>query len=228
MQDSKGDVINGDRYSIRCVRSITFLCASHAIRVYIFSIILNCCQQFFPRVIRTKMQLHTFALIFLYQSFANGNPLLNVDGGLAELEKRTSSFPDLVPTTTVNLKTDSTLSSQIVSPARSGTATVIIHSATTTTAAPSSSQTTASNTRVTPSPDNTGSSSLATISSSGASSTTQNQGGHHHHTTTAAGNTAASSSKASSAAQSTSSQGGAGTTNTVPLIGMLFLGLLGI
>jgi hypothetical protein len=212
-------VIEVDRLLVRVsfYQTGVYICFNH----------LNCRQPFFPRVIHGKMQLHLFALIALFQLFANGNPLSNVDGGLAELEKRTSSFPNLVPTTTVNLKTDSTRSTQIVSPARSGTATVIIHSATTTTAAPSS-QASAKITRVTPSPDNTGSSSLATVSSSGASSTTQNQGIHHHHTTAAAGNTAASSSKASSANQSTSSQGGAGTTNTVPLIGMLFLGLLGI
>ena len=173
------------------------------------------------------MQLHIFALFFLYQSIANGNPLLNADGGLAELEKRTSSFPNLVPTTTVNLKTDSTYSTQIVSPARSGTATAVILSATTATGG-SSSQTSATVTRVTPSPDNTGSSSLATLTSATASSTTQNQGTHHHHTTAATSHTAANSPHTSPSAQSTSSQGGASTPNTVPLVGLLLLGLLGL
>ncbi len=185
------------------------------------------------------MRLNILALLSLSQSLVNGNPLLNVDGGLAELEKRTSSFRDLVPTTTINLKTDSTLSTQTVSPARVATATVDIHSDPPggTTTSPTAFTTA---TRITPSPDLTRTSSSGTTSSLGTtspsgtnsssvtSSTTQHQGTHHHHTTSATSQTAASSSSTSPAAQSTSSQGGAGTTNTVPLVGMLLLGLLGL
>jgi hypothetical protein len=164
------------------------------------------------------MQLFAFTILFLCHSFAiataNGeNQISNLSNqrsprnvpydGLAQLEKRVTTIPNLVPTTTVKLSTDSTGTTQIVSPNRAGET-----SSTTNAFAVPTGQSTSS------------------VTTAADSSRTQEMG--HHRATATSSSIATGSSNGSPAAQSTSSKGGASNSNAVPLAGMLLLGLLGL
>ena len=202
-------------FPIFTTRLVLFRCASD--------------NPFTPRsLLPAKMQLYVCALLFLFQSIATATPLVpengehqirhlssghsprNVQyGGLVELEKRVTTIPDLVPTTTVNLGTDSTASTQIVSPNRAG----------------QTSSTTSTTTNAFAVPTGHSTSSMTATDSS----VTQVMGGHRATVTSSAVTAPASSgSNGSPAAKSTSSKGGASNSNTIPLAGILLLGLLGL
>lgn len=160
------------------------------------------------------MQFHILGLFFLYQSLASGHPQSD--------QKDVTSVPDLVPSTTVHLSTDSTLKSQVVSPARTintATLTTATTSATTTSAGSSSQSTSTSSASTTHLTGTNGgdmsSSSLAALSSTPGP----------HNIGTVAGNTPSTSIPDAS---STSSDNAAGTINAVPLAGLLLVAALGL
>lgn len=167
------------------------------------------------------MQLFVYALLFLYQTFATSASVVDGNGeiqvrdlsnahsprnvpydGLAELEKRVTTIPNLVPTTTVKLSTDSTGSTQVVSPNRDGQ--------------------TSSTTNAFAVPTGHSTSSVTAADSSA----TQVMG--HHRATVTSKTITGGAMSSSPAAQSTSSKGDASSANAVPLAGILLLGLLGL
>ena len=148
------------------------------------------------------MQLQFLAVLFACQSIiASGKPAFdhNVkdlfrDGShdsilrnaarhaLVDLERRVTTIPNLVPTTTVNLGTDSTGTTQMVSPLRDG--------------------------------GTIGTVATTTLPKSIAGADPTGEAGGRN---TGKGQ-----------AQSTSSKGDASSAHTVPMIGMIVLGLLGL
>jgi hypothetical protein len=154
-------------------------------------------------------------------------------------QKRVTSIPNLVPTTTVDLNTDSTGTGQLTSPVRYGATTVSLAAGATPVTSTGATATGDVNTATTlvsttalPSvvPAPSAGSGGASSSAAGATNTARTR--HHGHHTQLSTSTAAGSAPASTTGAgfqgSQSSSGLASSHGPIPLVGMLMLLLVGL